>query len=105
MEECEKLIELFLSDWIEFVIVTLTAPNRKAKPHRAGGIHSIDDISGVVFLWNGSAFEVDHVIAIEATGNFLLNRGIGQQITGQLLDRKPVKGKIVIEGIDDPFAP
>ena len=45
------------------------------------------------------------MIAVEAGGDALIERGIGQQIAGQLLDGEAVERQIAVEGVDHPIAP
>ena len=44
------------------------------------------------------------IAAIEARGDFLIHRAIGQQIAGELLDRELIERLVAIEGRDHPIA-
>src|SRR5260370_8420570 len=50
-----------------------------------------------------AALAVRQCIAMEARGDLLVECGIGQQISGDLLDRKFVERKVAIEGFDYPI--
>jgi hypothetical protein len=45
------------------------------------------------------------VVPVEAGGDFLLERGVGQEIAGELLDGELVEGFVLVEGADHPVAP
>src|SRR5262249_10902471 len=44
-------------------------------------------------------------VAVEAGGDQLRRRRVGEQVAGQLLDRETVVGHVVVVGLDDPVAP
>src|SRR5262249_38754590 len=105
MEESVELVKLFLGNGIKLVVVALGTGDGQAQPDGAGGVDAIDDVGVVVFLGYRPALEVDHVVTVKAAGDLLGQGGRGQQIAGQLLDGKPVKGQIGIEGVDPPLPP
>ena len=51
-----------------------------------GRFHAVDHVLDLILLRNRAAFEIDHVVAVETGGDLLLERGVGQQVAGQLLD-------------------
>ena len=53
-----------------------------------GGLDAIDDVLDLVLLGDRPALEVDHVVAVEPGGDLLLAVAFGQQIAGELLDRR-----------------
>ena len=50
------------------------------------------------------AFVGRDVAAMEAGGDLLVERRIGQQVAGQLLDGELVERQIAVEGLDHPVA-
>ena len=64
-------------------------------------------IAGVeheVFFVDHAPFVGGDVAAIEARGDVLIERAIGQQVAGELLDRELVERHVAVEGVDDPIA-
>ncbi len=94
IEECEKLVKLLLLDGIVFVIVAAGAAHGHAHPDAAGGFDTVHDVLGLILLRNRAAFEVDHVVTIEARRDLLLARRIGKEIARQLLDCELVVGRL-----------
>ena len=101
----EELIELLLRERIELVVVASRARDRQAHEHRGGRVHAIDDVFDRVLFGNDAAFRVAAVITIEPGGDLLVQRSVGQQVAGQLLDRELVVGHVAIERVDHPVAP
>ena len=54
---------------------------------------------------NGAAFEIDHVVAVEAGGDLVIHGRVGQQIACKLLDRELVVRHVLVVGLDHPVAP
>ena len=103
-EKGRELVELFLRDRVELVIVTRGAAHREPQPHRARGLHSILGVHRGDFFDDGSAFVRRGVAAVEAGGDLLFHRGIRKQIPGELLDGETVEGEIAVESLDHPVA-
>ena len=70
----KELVEFFLRERIELVLVAPAAAHRQALPDREGRLHAIDDVFGGVLLWNDSPFGIPPMIAVEAAGNLLFER-------------------------------
>jgi len=87
------------------VIVTLRAPEREPEKQRAGGVGAVEDVVHPRLGRVASALAIGHVIAVETGGEDLLGGGIGQEITGELLEGELVEGHVRVEGVDDPIAP
>ena len=51
-----------------------------------------------------AAFVGRDVAAVEAGGDLLVERGVGQQVAGELLDGELVERHVPVEGLDDPVA-
>ena len=105
IEEREELVELLVADRIEFVRMAPRAPHRQ--PHERGGrrFDAIHHVLDLILVGDGTAFEVDHVVAVEPGGDLLRPRRVREEIAGKLLDDELVVGQIAIEGVDDPVAP
>src|SRR5262245_27821024 len=97
MEKGEELIILLLRDWIILMIVALGAANRETKPYRSRSVNTIHQICRVVFFWDRAAFEVNHMIAVEAAGDLLFQGRVGQQVAGDLLNRELIEGLVRVE--------
>ena len=87
------------------MIVAARAAHRQAQPDGRRGFDAIDDVLDGVLFGDDAAFGVGAMIAIEAGGDVLLERGIGQQIAGQLLDRELIERQVAVVGLDHPIAP
>ena len=105
VEVSHELVKLFLRDGIKLVIMAAGAKEAHAHPHLCSGGDAVDDVLSTVFLWDNAALDGDGVVAVEAGGHLLLQRGVGQQIAGKLLDGELIKGKVAVVGIDYPIPP
>ena len=105
VEEREELVELLLLDGIVLVIVAAGAAQGHSHPHGGGGFHAVDHVLSLILLRNGATLEVDHVVAIETGGDFLLLGGLGKQIAGELLHGEAVERHVAVERVDHPVAP
>ena len=100
-----ELIKLFLRNRVELMIVAAGTEEAHAKPHLGGSGHAVDDVLGAVFLVDNTALNGDGVVAIETGGDALLQRGVGEQIAGQLFDGELVEGEVAVVGVDNPITP
>ena len=105
IEERKKPVEIALRNRIVLVIVAAGTAHRKPEPGHGGCFQTIHDVFHLIFLRNRAALEVNHVVAVKATGELLFGRRVRQQVTGQLLHRELVVRHVAIEGGDDPIAP
>ena len=87
------------------MIVALGAGDRHAEPCCAERADAIDDVEVEIFLGNDAAFVGGHHVAHEAAGDLVVDRRVGQQIAGNLLDGELIEWLIVVERIHDPVAP
>ena len=90
---------------IELVRVALRASEREAEPRGGSGVHAINHRVKPKLQRVDAALLVDHRVAMKAGGNALGLRGVGQQVTGDLLDGELIKRQIGIERVDHPIAP
>ena len=105
VEEGEETVELGLGDGVVLVIVTTRAADREPHPGGRNGVDAIDGVLDPELVGDGSAFAVDAVVSKEAGGQLLLRTRLREQIPGQLLDRELVEGQILVQRVNDPFAP
>jgi hypothetical protein len=105
VEEGEEAVVIALGDGIELVVVAMSAAKREAEPRDADRIDAIGDVLDAIFLFDDAAFGIDDVIAKETGGNALVERGIGEQVPGDLLGDELVVGEIAVEALDHPVAP
>jgi hypothetical protein len=97
VQEREHAVVLLVRDWIKFVGVALRALHGEPENPFADGFHSIElRIHAELLRINPTLF-IEHGVAQETGGDKLIFAGIVQQITGKLLDDKPVVGKVAIE--------
>ena len=86
------------------MIVTNCTSQRHAHEDRGHGFRAIDGVPNQHLFVDRTAFTGRYIAAIEARGNFLVDRGFRQQIAGKLFDRKLIEWFVGVECIDDPFA-
>ena len=84
--------------------VALGAADGQAEPDGAGGVDPVDDGGDAVFLRIDAPLAVGQGVAVEAGGGLLGERGLGQQVAGELLDGELVERHVAVEGVDDPVA-
>ena len=105
VEVREKLEELFLRDWIVFVIVATCTAGGEAEPDGGSGFDAVDNVFDVELGREGSAFGILAVVAVEGGGEELGLAWVWQHVTGDLLDGELVKRHVVTESLDDPVTP
>ena len=105
VEEGVEAVKLPLLDGIVFVIVAPGAAQGQAQPGCSRRADAVHHILRLIFFRDRPTLKVDHVVAIEPGGNLLLERGVGQQVSGQLLDREFVIRHVSVVGVDQPIAP
>jgi hypothetical protein len=105
IEEGEQLIVFALGNRIVFVIMTPRAADGQPHPHRRRSLEAIGDILDPILLINHAGFPCHHVIAVEPGRDLLLRGGRGQQIPGELFDRKLIERHVAVECLDDPVTP
>ena len=73
---------------IELVIVADGAAGRQAQPDLRRRLGAVARVEHQVLFGDRAAFVGRDVAAIEAGGDLLVERAVGQQVAGQLLDRE-----------------
>ena len=105
VEERKELIEVAAADGIVFVVVAAGAAHRQAEKRCRGCLHTVDHVLHPPLFINRAALGDHAVVAVEAGGNQLLLRGLGQQITGELLQEKLIRRHVGVERADHPVPP
>ena len=86
------------------MIVALRAAERAAHPDVGHVAHAVGCVDGEVFLFLDAAFVGGLQQAVVAGGDALFERGVWQEIAGELLPGELVEWQIGVEGIDDVVA-
>ena len=76
------------------MVMALRTFHGEPHPDIRGGLHPVSNILDSEFLGKCASFVTGGVVAIETGGDFLINRGIGNEVAGNLLDRKLVEGLV-----------
>ena len=84
--------------------MALSTAHGQSEPHGTRRVDSVDNRFIPKLLRVDTAFLVVHRIAVEASRDELIQCGIRQQVSGDLLDRKLIERHIGIEGSDDPVS-
>ena len=87
------------------MVVTARAAHRQSQPYGRGRFDPVDHVLDRVFRVDNAAFSVTPVVAIETTGDLLFERGVGQHVASDLLDRELIERHIVVERLDHPVTP
>ena len=78
---------------------------RQAEKGGRGGVDPIGDILDPVLLVDDAPFGREHVIAAEARGHPLGERGISEQVARHLFGHEPIEGDVLRERPDHPIPP
>ncbi len=105
IEVREELIELALRERVVLVVVALSTPGRQPHPDGGGRADSVGDVFDAVLLRDDAGLFGDHVVAVEAGRDALLDRRVRQQVACELLDGELIEGHVRVEGVDDPISP
>ena len=105
VEEGKQSVKLVLRNRVILVIVAARASDGEAEPDSAGRLDAIDDVLDLRLGGDRTALPVEHVVAVEAGGDELAERRLGQQVAGELLDGELVERHVAVQRIDDPVAP
>ena len=103
-EKGTERIEIPRREGIEFVIVALRAAGRLPEPRRADRAHAVGHHARlVIFRLRPTLFGREQQ-PVKSRADTRLHTRIGQQIAGNLLERKTVKAFVRIETLDHPVA-
>src|SRR5262249_39703801 len=103
IEKRIELVELFLRDWVELVVVATGAADRQSEPADADHLRPIDDLFDAILFQVGPPFAIAERVPQEAGGEELLLGWIRQEIARELFDRELIERQIAVEGIDHPL--
>jgi hypothetical protein len=96
---------LLLRKRVVFVVVALGAGHRRAHPRAHRRVHAVDDGDGAKLLVDRAPLVVGERVAVEGGGHLVVERGVRQQVAGQLTDCELVERHVGVEGPDHPVAP
>ena len=99
-----QLIEVALREGVVLVVVALGAGQRHAQPHRGGGRRRDRRILGRYSSGSAPPSKLTITLRLNPVAIFCVERGVGQQVAGDLLDGESIEGHIAVEGVDDPIA-
>ena len=77
VEEGEEAVVVLLRDGVELVIVAAGAAHGEAHEDVGSGVDAVGHIFHLILFGDRAAFVIDHVVAVEAAGEFLLDGGVG----------------------------
>ena len=104
VEEGEELVILFLCQGIVFMTMALRALNRQAEDSLADGVHPVEHRFHAELLGVDAPFLVDHRVAQESGRDDLILRGVGLQVSSDLVGDEFVVREVGVEGVDHPVA-
>ena len=93
-----------MGNGVELVVVALGASNAQAEQGRSGGGHAVEHRFNAELFGIDAALLVDLGVAVEAGGHALSEGGLGQEVSGELLDEELIEGLIGVEGRNDAIA-
>jgi hypothetical protein len=97
--------ELLLREWVVLVVVALATGDRGAHPGAHRRVHAVDHRDRTELLVDRAPLTVGERVAVEAGRDPVVERGLGQQVAGELADCELVEGHVAVERPDDPVAP
>ncbi len=105
IEESVQTVEFARGQRIVLMVVAARAPDRQTQPDGTEGAHAVHQVLGLELLGDAAGFGIDAMIALEAGGDLLVERGAGQQVAGDLFHGELVVRQVAVEGVDHPIAP
>ena len=103
-EKRAERIKILLGNGVELVVVAGGATHGQAQPDRSRGIGAILGVDFRVFVLDDAGFVGGDIAAVKAGGDELVERGVGQQVSGQLLDAELVEADVAVECLNHPVA-
>ncbi len=103
-KECGQRIVIALRERIELVIVASGAADGEAQPYRAGRVHAVLGVDGLVFFRNNTGFVGRDIAALETGGDQLIERWGRQQVARKLFDGELIEGQVAVERLNHPVA-
>ena len=87
------------------MVVTPCTCQGQSHPGGRERIEPIDDVLDPELFGDAAALAIGPVIAIESCRQHLFRPRAGQQVTGKLLNREPIKRHVVVDRVDNPIPP
>src|SRR5690349_8380101 len=91
VEEGVEAVVVLVRDGIVFMRMTLGTHHGQTEPSCGSRSYAVFHGLGPIFLVITAAFVISFCIAIEASGNFLSESGVGEEIARELLDGELVE--------------
>ena len=104
IEEGQKLKVLGMSDRIVLMGMAPGANQGEPEQGSAQAFHPVEIVLGLKLSGDGAPFGSRRVHADKPGCNLLIQRRIGEQVTGKLPSNELIKRKVVVKGPDDPIA-
>ena len=86
------------------MIVTLTTFQSGSKENRSSRIHTIEHLIDAILFWMNARFDIAGNSAMKSSCDFLVGRGVRNQITRQLFQRELIKRHVVVHRVDHPIS-
>ena len=103
VEEGERAIVFVVIDRLVRMGMTLHTAHRRRLPDLPGGVHAINRRRHAKLLVIRAALGVDLGVAMKCRRDLIRQRGVRQQISGELADGELIERQILIQGADDPI--
>ena len=105
VEEREEPIVILLRDGIVFVVVAAGAFHREPEKRAGRRVNPVGVVLHAELFIHAAPFICLAMQAVEGRRGFLIARGVGQQVAGDLFDDEVVEADVSVEGVDDPIPP
>src|SRR5688572_29505645 len=86
IEERKEPVILLLRKRIVFVVVALRAGERRSQPDGCGRINAVHNGCYAILFRIYAALFINHGIPVKSGGDSLLERGIWEEVSGNLLN-------------------
>src|SRR5580704_12602651 len=104
IEERGEFVKILLSDWIEFVIVTVRASDCQPQESRAVSLGAFALVVYAQLFSERAAFAAADAGPDVRRGHFRIQSLVGQHVSGKLLDDEAVEMLVLVVGVDDVIA-
>ena len=104
VQQRHQRIIIRVQDRVVLMRVALGAVERQAHPSGPRDGDAIDHGVEAVLVGIRAAFFVEHRVAMEAGGDEIVGRGIGQEVARELPDAELVVRHVRVQGLHDPVA-
>ena len=85
--------------------MALCTAKSEAEPGSGGGVNAVDHRVKSKFQRVDASLLVHHSVTVKTGGHVLVLGGVGQHVTGNLLNGKLVKRHVGVERVDTPVSP